>query len=128
MPCLRGLHSIILKLSQLQQPDDAVALARAIWRSLQLLPALQTSWTCGPFYSIMLHQVGAQCPHHFLHLLAVLGFGRSNKSVTVRCHDAAPSKVLKPVVTYNTNPACFPIVSVAVSKCPVYPAPYMIAQ
>ncbi|KAL3144110.1 hypothetical protein ABBQ32_003901 [Trebouxia sp. C0010 RCD-2024] len=45
------------KLSQLQQPDEAISLARAIWRSLQLLPTLQTSWSCGPFYSIMLHQV-----------------------------------------------------------------------
>ena len=47
------------QLSQLQQPGEATLLARAVWRSLQLLPALQTSWSCGPFYSIMLHQVRA---------------------------------------------------------------------
>lgn len=90
MPCLRGLRSITQKLSQLQQPDEAISLARAIWRSLQLLPTLQTSWSCGPFYSIMLHQVGLQCLITLLTLLALLGCGCASISVTVLHHDTAP--------------------------------------
>ena len=61
LPHLRQLQSVTEGLAQLQQPDEATTLARAIWRSLQLLPALQTSWSSGSFYSLMFHQVGMLC-------------------------------------------------------------------
>ena len=62
LPHLRALQPVIQKLSQLQQPVEAIPLARAVWRSLHLLPTLATSWSAGPFYSLMLHPVSASCP------------------------------------------------------------------
>ncbi len=57
LPYFTGSQTVLQQLSQLDEPEQAILMARAVWRSLQLLPALKTSWSCSLLYSIMLHKV-----------------------------------------------------------------------
>ena len=57
LPYFTGSQTVLQQLSQLDEPEQAILMARAVWRSLQLLPALKTCWSCSLLYSIMLHKV-----------------------------------------------------------------------
>ena len=76
LPCCRTLvshiaaksQSALQQLSALNEPKQAIALVRATWRLLQLLPSLQTSWTAASLYSTMLHKVRTMyCIHQLYH-------------------------------------------------------------
>lgn len=57
MPFFTTSQAVVQQLLQPAEPEQGISLARAVWRALQLLPVLHTSWSAAPLYSVILHKV-----------------------------------------------------------------------
>ncbi|KAL0049173.1 hypothetical protein WJX82_008148 [Trebouxia sp. C0006] len=96
LPYFTGSQTALQQLWQLDEPEQAILMARAVWRSLQLLPALRTSWSCSLLYSIMLHKV-PEVRWYAVHCVAIM----------TKLDDDSRQQLLLHVLTKAEQMECF---------------------
>ncbi|KAL0028971.1 hypothetical protein WJX77_009058 [Trebouxia sp. C0004] len=96
LPYFTGSQTVLQQLSPLDEPELAILMARAVWRSLQLLPALKTCWSCSVLYSIMLHKV-PEVRWYAVHCVAI----------TTKLDDDSRQQLLLQVLTKAEQMQCF---------------------